>query len=178
MSVYSYVCFRKENEALLDVLIVGAGQAGLTMGYYLKQEGYNFLILEAGNRVGDSWRNRYDSLQLFTPREYSSLPGMVVKGEGKGFPCKDEMATYLEEYARRFKLPIQLQTEVFKIKKKEIYSNYILLQKFYKRKKLLSQQVAFSDRTSPHFHNIFHRMFFKYIHHNINHHHKFLRGKY
>ena len=117
-----------------DIIIIGAGQAGLTMGYYLKQEGYNFLILEAGNRVGDSWRNRYDSLQLFTPREYSSLPGMVVKGEGKGFPCKDEMATYLEEYARRFKLPIQLQTEVFKIKKKEIYSNYILLQKFYKRK--------------------------------------------
>ncbi|MGE1014553.1 oxidoreductase [Bacillus wiedmannii] len=107
---------------MLDAIIVGAGQAGLTMGYYLKQEGYNFLLLEAGNRIGDSWRNRYDSLQLFTPREYSSLPGMIVKGEGKGFPCKDEMATYLEEYARYFKLPVQLQTEVLKIKKeKEIF---------------------------------------------------------
>lgn len=105
-----------------DLIIIGAGQAGLTMGYYLKQEGYNFLLLEAGNRIGDSWRNRYDSLQLFTPREYSSLPGMIVKGEGKGFPCKDEMATYLEEYARYFKLPVQLQTEVLKIKKeKEIF---------------------------------------------------------
>ncbi|SCM02351.1 Hypothetical protein BCRIVMBC120_03759 [Bacillus wiedmannii] len=102
-----------------DLIIIGAGQAGLAMGYYLKQEGYNFLLLEAGNRIGDSWRNRYNSLQLFTPREYSSLPGMVVKGEGNGFPCKDEMATYLEEYARHFTLPVQLQTEVFKIKKEK-----------------------------------------------------------
>ncbi|PFO66254.1 oxidoreductase [Bacillus cereus] len=102
-----------------DIIIVGAGQAGLTMGYYLRQEGYNFLLLEAGNQIGDSWRNRYDSLQLFTPREYSSLPGMIVKGEGKGFPCKDEMAAYLEEYARYFTLPVQLQTEVFKIKKEK-----------------------------------------------------------
>lgn len=47
-----------------DLIIIGAGQAGLTMGYYLKQEGYNFLLLEAGKRVGDSWRNRYDSLRL------------------------------------------------------------------------------------------------------------------
>ncbi|MCC2377209.1 NAD(P)/FAD-dependent oxidoreductase [Bacillus wiedmannii] len=102
-----------------DLIIIGAGQAGLAMGYYLKQEGYNFLLLEAGNRIGDSWRNRYDSLRLFTPREYSNLPGMIVKGEGNGFPCKDEMATYLEEYARHFTLPVQLQTEVFKIKKEK-----------------------------------------------------------
>ena len=102
-----------------DIIIVGAGQAGLTMGYYLKQEGYSFLLLEAGNRIGDSWRDRYDSLQLFTPREYSSLPGMILKGEGNGFPCKDEIAIYLEEYARYFQLPVQLQTQVLKIKKRE-----------------------------------------------------------
>lgn len=105
-----------------DIIIVGAGQAGLTMGYYLKQEGYNFLLLEAGNRVGDSWRKRYDSLQLFTPRAYSSLPGIALIGEKNGFPYKDEIATYLEEYARHFQLPIQLQTKVLKIRKeKEIF---------------------------------------------------------
>lgn len=105
-----------------DLIIIGAGQAGLTMGYYLKQEGYNFLLLEAGKRVGDSWRNRYDSLQLFTSRSYSSLPGMTLIGEKNEFPCKDEIATYLEEYARHFQLPVQLQTEVLKIKKeKEIF---------------------------------------------------------
>ncbi len=102
-----------------DLIIIGAGQAGLTMGYYLKQEGYNFLLLEAGNRIGDSWRNRYDSLQLFTPREYSSLPGMILKGERNGFPHKNEIAMYLEEYAQYFQLPVQLQTEVLKIRKEE-----------------------------------------------------------
>ncbi len=113
------MCLRRGGIRMKDLIIIGAGQAGLTMGYYLKQEGYNFLLLEAGNRIGDSWRNRYDSLQLFTSREYSSLPGMVVKGEGKGFPHKDEIAMYLEEYAQYFQLPVQLQTEVFKIKKEK-----------------------------------------------------------
>lgn len=117
MNIYSFVLERRKG--MLDVIIVGAGQAGLTMGYYLKQEGYKFLLLEAGNRVGDSWRNRYDSLQLFTPREYSSLPGMILKGEGNGFPHKDEIAMYLEEYAQYFQLPVQLQTKVLKIRKEE-----------------------------------------------------------
>ncbi|WP_264447369.1 flavin-containing monooxygenase [Bacillus cereus] len=102
-----------------DLIIIGAGQAGLTMGYYLKQEGYNFLLLEAGKRIGDSWRNRYDSLQLFTPRSYSSLPGRALIGGKNELPHKDEIATYLEEYARHFKLPVQLQTEVLKIKKEK-----------------------------------------------------------
>ena len=102
-----------------DLIIIGAGQAGLTMGYYLKQEGYNFLLLEAGNRIGDSWRNRYDSLQLFTPRKYSSLPGMILKGGKNKFPHKNEIAMYLEEYAQYFQLPVQLQTEVLKIRKEK-----------------------------------------------------------
>ncbi len=117
-----FICLREGGIRVKDLIIIGAGQAGLTMGYYLKQEGYNFLLLEAGKQVGDSWRNRYDSLQLFTPRSYSSLPGMALIGEKNEFPYKDEIATYLEEYARHFQLPVQLQTEVLKIKKeKEIF---------------------------------------------------------
>lgn len=120
MNKYSYV--KEGGIRMIDLIIIGAGQAGLTMGYYLKQEGYNFLLLEAGKQFGDSWRNRYDSLQLFTPRSYSSLPGMALIGEKNEFPYKDEIATYLEEYARHFQLPVQLQTEVLKIKKeKEIF---------------------------------------------------------
>lgn len=120
MNKYSYV--REGGIRMKDLIIIGAGQAGLTMGHYLKQEEYNFLLLEAGNRIGDSWRNRYDSLQLFTPREYSSLPGMILKGEKNEFPHKNEIAMYLEEYAQYFQLPVQLQTEVLKIKKeKEIF---------------------------------------------------------
>lgn len=117
MNRYSYV--REGGIRMKDLIIIGAGQAGLTMGHYLKQEEYNFLLLEAGNRIGDSWRNRYDSLQLFTPREYSSLPGMILKGEKNEFPHKNEIAMYLEEYAQYFQLPVQLQTEVIKIRKEE-----------------------------------------------------------
>ncbi|MDM5234886.1 NAD(P)/FAD-dependent oxidoreductase [Bacillus cereus] len=104
---------------MLDAIIVGASQAGLAIGYYLKQERYNFLLLDAGNRIGDSWRKRYDSLQLFTPRSYSSLPGMALIGEENGFPYKDEIANYLERYAQHFQFPVQLQTEVLKIRKQQ-----------------------------------------------------------
>ena len=82
------MCLRRGGIRMKDSIIIGAGQAGLTMGYYLKQEGYNFLLLEAGKRVGDSWRNRYDSFAAFTPRSYSSLPGMALIGEKMNFHIK------------------------------------------------------------------------------------------
>ncbi|WP_144467313.1 flavin-containing monooxygenase [Bacillus toyonensis] len=136
---------------MLDAIIVGAGQAGLAMGYYLKQEGDNFLLLEAGNRVGDSWRNRYDSLQLFTPREYSSLPSMILKGEGNGFPSKDEIATYLEEYAGRFQLPIQLQTEVLKIKKEKDIFELHTSKEILQSKKVIIASGGFQQPFIPSF---------------------------
>ncbi|EJR65009.1 hypothetical protein IIO_01649 [Bacillus cereus VD115] len=134
-----------------DVIIVGAGQAGLAIGYYLKQAGYSFLLLEAGDRVGDSWRNRYDSLQLFTPREYSSLPSMILKGEGNGFPSKDEIATYLEEYARHFKLPVQLQTEVLKIKKEKDIFELHTSKEILQSKKIIIASGGFQQPFIPSF---------------------------
>ncbi|MDZ5474171.1 NAD(P)/FAD-dependent oxidoreductase [Bacillus sp. 31A1R] len=95
-----------------DVIVIGAGQAGLSMGYFLKQSNLSFVILDNQKRIGDVWRNRYDSLVLFTPRNYSSLPGMVLQGNPCGFPTKDEIADYLESYSSQFDLPIQLNTEV------------------------------------------------------------------
>ena len=103
---------------------------------------------------------------------------MILKGEKNEFPHKNEIAMYLEEYAQYFQLPVQLQTEVIKIRKEEEIFELHTPTEILQSKKLLSHQVVFSNRTSPHFHNIFHRMFIKYIHHNINHHHKFLREKY
>ncbi|PEN44149.1 flavin-containing monooxygenase [Bacillus wiedmannii] len=136
---------------MLDAIIVGAGQAGLIMGNYLKQEGYNFLLLEAGNRIGDSWRNRYDSLQLFTPKEYSSLPGMILKGEKNEFPHKDEIAMYLEEYAQYFQLPVQLQTEVLKIRKeKEIFELHTPTE-VLKSKKVIIASGGFQQPYIPSF---------------------------
>lgn len=77
---------------MYDTIVIGGGQAGLSMGYYLKQSNQNFLILDKGFEIGAVWRNRYDSLTLFTPRMYSSLPGLPLEGDKQGFPSKDEIA--------------------------------------------------------------------------------------
>src|SRR5215207_173601 len=90
-----------------DTIVIGGGQAGLTTGYYLKQQERDFVILEANERIGDSWRTRWDSLRLFTPARYDGLPGMPFPAPSHTFPTKDEMADYLETYARRFELPIR-----------------------------------------------------------------------
>ncbi|MET0785927.1 MAG: NAD(P)-binding domain-containing protein [Paenisporosarcina sp.] len=100
---------------MYHTVVIGAGQAGLAMGYYLRRNNNNFLILEKGFRPGNAWKDRYDSLKLFTPRMYSSLPGLPLIGDKHGFPSKDEMATYLHLYAAKFSLPIQFGTEVIEV---------------------------------------------------------------
>ena len=95
-----------------ETLIIGGGQAGLALGHHLTQLGRPFLILEAGERVGDSWRNRWDSMRLFTPARRDGLPGMRFPGRRHSFPSRDAMADYLERYAERFELPVQCRSRV------------------------------------------------------------------
>ncbi|MBO0701558.1 MAG: NAD(P)-binding domain-containing protein [Candidatus Dormibacteraeota bacterium] len=93
--------------AHIETVIVGGGQAGLSVGYHLARHGRPFVILDAGRRVGDSWRNRWDSLRLFTPARADGLDGMPFPGPGDRFITKNQMADYLESYAERFELPIR-----------------------------------------------------------------------
>lgn len=95
-----------------DTVVIGGGQAGLAMGYCLKQQERDFVILDAGGRIGDAWRGRWDSLRLFTPAALSGLPGMPFPSPGGYFPTKDEMADYLEEYAGKFDLTVRLGRRV------------------------------------------------------------------
>lgn len=90
-----------------DTVVIGGGQAGLTTGYYLKKAGRDFVILDASERVGDAWRNRWDSLRLFTPARFDGLPGMKFPASGSTFPTKDEMADFLATYAKAFDLPVR-----------------------------------------------------------------------
>jgi len=90
-----------------DTLVIGGGQAGLAVGYHLSRAGVPFLIVDANERTGDSWRQRWDSLKLFTPNRFNSLPGLRIPGENWGFPTKSEAADYLESYASHFELPIR-----------------------------------------------------------------------
>ena len=98
-----------------DTVVIGGGQAGLALGYHLARGGRDFVILDAGNRVGDSWRNRWDSLRLFTPAKYDGLPGMPFPGDRLTFPTKDGEADYLEAYAARFALPVRTGVRVDRV---------------------------------------------------------------
>ena len=101
----------------VETVIVGGGQAGLAVGYHLAQRHRPFVILDANERTGDSWRKRWDSLRLFTPAYLNALPGLKFPGPRGRCPTKDEMADYLEAYATKFDLPVQLGMRVESITK-------------------------------------------------------------
>ena len=100
-----------------DVVVVGGGQAGLAIGYFLAKQGRDFTILEAAGEPAASWRERWDSLKLFTPARYDGLPGLAFPGDPDRYPSRDEVAEYLADYATRFDLPVEMGTRVRRIRK-------------------------------------------------------------
>jgi putative flavoprotein involved in K+ transport len=128
----------------LNTVIIGGGQAGLAVGYFLKRTKREFVILDDNARIGDSWRKRWDSLTLFTPSQHDSLPGLPFPASKGSFPGKEEMADYLERYAVEFSLPVQLNVKV----------NYLhSLNSHYEietsREKLISDNVVIATGTNP-----------------------------
>jgi putative flavoprotein involved in K+ transport len=100
-----------------ETIIIGGGQAGLSVGYYLAKRGWPFLILDASERIGDSWRKRWDSLRVFTPARYDGLPGWPFPAPARSFPTKDQVADYLEAYAARFDLAVRSGVRVDRLTK-------------------------------------------------------------
>jgi putative flavoprotein involved in K+ transport len=98
-----------------DTVVIGGGQAGLATAYELRRRGIGFVILDAGVRVGQAWRDRWDSLRLFTPARAAHLPGMRQPVSGDRYVTKDQMADYLEAYAERFDLPVRLGVRVSRV---------------------------------------------------------------
>jgi putative flavoprotein involved in K+ transport len=96
----------------VEVAVIGAGQAGLAMGHFLRREALEFVILDRADSIADAWRKRWDSLTLFTPRRYDSLPGLPFPGDPDGYPSRDEVIAYLERYAGTFQLPVELNSPV------------------------------------------------------------------
>ena len=99
----------------LDVLVIGAGQAGLAVGHHLARRDADFLLLDAGPEVGSSWRSRWDSLRLFSPAQYDSLPGLPFPAPADTHPGKDAVADYLAGYATHFRLPVQPNSPVLRL---------------------------------------------------------------
>ena len=89
-----------DHVEVVEVVVVGGGQAGLAIGFFLARQGRRFLVLEAADSVGAAWKDRWDSLALFTPRRYDALSGLSFPGDPDGYPTRDEVVSYLRAYAR------------------------------------------------------------------------------
>ncbi|MCI3239998.1 MULTISPECIES: flavin-containing monooxygenase [Streptomyces] len=99
----------------IETVVIGGGQAGLATGYHLARRGRPFVILDAGERVGDAWRQRWDSLRLFSPARFDGLPGLPYPGPAWSFPTRDEFADYLQAYAAWAELPVRTRTAVRRV---------------------------------------------------------------
>jgi putative flavoprotein involved in K+ transport len=98
-----------------EVVVIGGGQAGLAIGHHLATRGARFLLLDAGPEIGHSWRRRWDSLRLFSPAQYDSLPGLPFPAAADTHPSKDDVADYLAAYATHFDLPVRLNSPVLRL---------------------------------------------------------------
>jgi putative flavoprotein involved in K+ transport len=107
------------KEETFQTVVIGGGQAGLAVGYYLSRLGENFIILDKNSQTGESWRSRWESLRLFTPSQFDSLPGMPFPRSKNYLPSKDEVADYLEEYVRQFNLPVRHKVNVDSLRPNE-----------------------------------------------------------
>jgi putative flavoprotein involved in K+ transport len=108
-----------DSRDTLDVLVIGAGQAGLALGHHLARRGADFLLVDAGPEIGHSWRGRWDSLRLFSPAQYDSLPGLPFPAPADTHPGKDDVADYLAAYAAHFALPVRLDSPVRRLHRDE-----------------------------------------------------------
>lgn len=106
------------NTQHIETLIIGAGQAGLATGYHLMRRGRQSLIVDANPRIGDNWRQQWDTLRLYTPAKYNGLPGLRFPAARWHCPQKDEVGDYLEQYARRLDLPVRSSTQVERIERR------------------------------------------------------------
>ncbi|MEP6687652.1 MAG: NAD(P)-binding domain-containing protein [Gemmatimonadales bacterium] len=107
------------RQEVIETVIIGAGQAGLSVGYHLARRGTPFVILESNPQIGDTWRRRWDSLRLFTPARFDGLDGMPFPASRNAFPTKDDMAGYLEAYAEQFALPVRTGVTVDRLSRQD-----------------------------------------------------------
>lgn len=99
-----------------DVIVIGGGQSGLAVGYYLRRTNLSFIILDNEKEAGGAWQHSWKSLRLFSPAQWSSLPGIIMKGGADYYPTRDEAIEYIKEYEHKYDLPVKRPVEVVNVK--------------------------------------------------------------
>src|SRR5262249_12534081 len=130
----------------VPVLVIGAGQAGLSVSYHLSRLGVPFRIVDAAQRVGDSWRLRWDSLRLFSPARFDALDGLPFPAPPESFPTQDQMADYLEESARPFRLRVDVGVKVERVVREGSGYRVVTRQRVYQADHVV---VAMSNYQRP-----------------------------
>lgn len=111
--------FKLASPTIKHTIVIGAGQSGLAVSYYLKDKSIDYLVLDESSEIGHSWSNRYDSLKLFTNIRHNSLVGLNFPGDKNHYPTKDETAAYLKQYAKHFQIPVKHDTSVKSLRKSD-----------------------------------------------------------
>ncbi|GGG70359.1 flavin-containing monooxygenase [Paenibacillus radicis (ex Gao et al. 2016)] len=138
------------NSTVYDAVIIGGGQSGLAAAYYLQQAKLNFVILEKNSLNLGSWAHYYDSLTLFSPAEYSTLPGLGFPGEADRYPHRDEVVAYLKSYAAYFNFPINYNVEVLNVENyEEIYSIQTAKNESYRTRSIICASGSFTNPNIP-----------------------------
>ena len=104
-------------ERYVDVIIIGGGQSGLAAGYYMRRSGLSFVILDREDNAGGSWQHHWNSLRLFSPAQWSSLPGVIMNGGSNYYPSRDETIQYLKDYEAKYQLPVLRPVDVYAVTK-------------------------------------------------------------
>lgn len=134
---------------IFDVIVIGAGQSGLACGYYLNRADLNFKILDNQEKCGGAWLHTWDSLNLFSPAEHSSLPGWLMPTSREKFPSKEEVVGYLCNYEARYKLPVERPVHVKKIIREGDLYKIIASHKTFLSKTIISATGTWANPVIP-----------------------------
>lgn len=132
-----------------DVIIIGGGQSGLAVGYYLRRTGLNFAILDKEEEAGGAWQHFWKSLRLFSPAQWSSLPGVIMKGGGNYYPTREETIQYLEEYEQKYQLPVNRPVLVNSVTRTESGFRLKTSRGFFDAKVVISATGSFNNPFTP-----------------------------
>jgi putative flavoprotein involved in K+ transport len=137
---------------MFDTLVIGAGQAGLAASYFLQRAGVPFTVLEMSHAPTGSWPHYYESLQLFSPARYSSLPGYPFPGPSDRYPLRDEVSAYLQSYAQHFQFPIRFHQEVSRVEQDESgFQVTTTTGEHYQARTIIAATGPFHQPALPHF---------------------------